>query len=120
MYLCSVLYVLGVMRVQNLAMVKWVARHYLILYKQSLQWWFRCIRLQPCVGPVCVRGTALMCRGRECARLGSATRRVSFYASLSDGGLRPSGSSSGSSSSVRIYMRAREHYTPNVYRCTCI
>ena len=25
-----------------------------ILYKQSLQWWFRCMRLQTCVGSVCV------------------------------------------------------------------
>ena len=36
-----------------------------ILYKQSLQWWFRCMRLQSCVGSVCVGGTALMCRGRD-------------------------------------------------------
>ena len=62
-----------------------------ILYKQSLQWWFRCMRLQACVGSVCVGGTALMCRGRECARLGSATRLIFFYVSLVGGGLRPSG-----------------------------
>ena len=36
-----------------------------ILYKQSLQWWFPCMRLQTCVGSVCVGGTALMCRGRD-------------------------------------------------------
>ena len=40
------------------------------------------MRLQACVGSVCVGVTALMCRGRECARLGSATRLVSFYVSL--------------------------------------
>ena len=28
-----------------------------ILYKQSLQWWFRCRRLKECVGSVCVGGT---------------------------------------------------------------
>jgi hypothetical protein len=60
-------------------------------------------RLQACVGSVCVGGTALMYRGRECARLGSATQRI-FYASLVGGGLRPSGPSSGSSDSVRVYM----------------
>ena len=76
-----------------------------ILYKQSLQWWFRCIRLQACVGSVCVGGTVLMCRGRECARLGSATRRVSFYVSLVGGGLRLSRPSSGSNGSVRVYRR---------------
>ena len=72
-----------------------------ILYTQSLQWWFPCVRLQACVGSVCVGGTTLMCRGRECARLGSATRRVSFYASLVGGGLRLS----GSNGSVRVYRR---------------
>ena len=40
-----------------------------------------------------------------CARLGSATRRVSFYASLVGGGLRLSGPSSGSNGSVRVYRR---------------
>jgi hypothetical protein len=40
-----------------------------------------------------------------CARLGSATRRVSFYTSLVGGGLRLSGSSSGSNGSVRVYGR---------------
>jgi hypothetical protein len=57
----------------------------LILYKQSLQWWFHCMRLQVCVGSVCVGGTTLMCRGRVCARLGSGTRRIFFYASLVGG-----------------------------------
>ena len=73
-----------------------------ILYKQSLRWWFRSMPLQACVGSVCVGGTALMCRGRECARLGSATRRVSFYAPLVGGGLRLSGPSSGGNGSVRV------------------
>ena len=36
-----------------------------ILYKQSLQWWFHCMRLQACVGSVCVGGTALIYRGRH-------------------------------------------------------
>ena len=76
-----------------------------ILYKQSLQWWFRCMRLQTCVGSVCVGGTALMYLGRECARFGLATRRVSFYASLVGGGLRLSRPSSGSNGSVRVYRR---------------
>jgi hypothetical protein len=40
-----------------------------------------------------------------CARLGSATRRVSFYTSLVGGGLRLSGPSSGSNGSVRVYRR---------------
>jgi hypothetical protein len=47
---CSVLYVLGVMRVQSLGLVEWVARflrYYLILYKdcikQFLEWWFHCM-----------------------------------------------------------------------------
>jgi hypothetical protein len=56
----------------------------------------------------CVLGvgdTALMCHGRECARLGSATRRVSFYTSLVGGGLRLSRPSSGSNGSVRVYRR---------------
>ena len=38
-----------------------------------------------------------------CARLGSVTRRVSFYTSLVGGGLRLSRSSSGSNGSVRVY-----------------
>ena len=45
--------------------------HISILYEKSLQWWFHCRWLQTCVGPVCVRGTELMCHGRECTRLGS-------------------------------------------------
>ena len=76
-----------------------------ILYKQSLQWWFHCMRLQACVGSVCVGDTTLMCRGWECARMGSATRRVSFYVSLVGGGLRLSRPSSGSNGSVRVYRR---------------
>ena len=44
-----------------------------------------------------------MCHGRECARLGSSTRLVSFYTSLVGGGLRLSGSSSGRNGSVRVY-----------------
>jgi hypothetical protein len=36
-----------------------------ILYEQSLEWWFRCMRLKACVGSVYVWGTALMCRGRD-------------------------------------------------------
>jgi hypothetical protein len=43
------------------------------LYKQFLQWWFNCMRMQTWVGPVCVRSTTLMCRGRECAPLDSVT-----------------------------------------------
>ncbi len=76
-----------------------------ISYTQSLQWWFRCMRLQTCVGSVCVGDTTLMCHGRECARLGSTTRRVSFYASMVGGGLRLSRPSSGSNSRVRVYRR---------------
>ena len=63
------------------------------------------IRLQTCVGSVCVGGTVLMCRGWECARIGSATRRVSFYVSLVGGGLRLSRPSSGRNGSVRVYRR---------------
>ncbi len=74
-----------------------------ILYKQSLQWWFRCIRLQVCVGLVCVGDAALMCLGRECARLGLVNRRVSFYLSLVGGGLRLSGPSLGRNGCVRVY-----------------
>jgi hypothetical protein len=43
-----------------------------------------------------------------CTRLGSTTRRVSFYVSLCslvDGGLRLSGPSSGRNGSVRVYRR---------------
>jgi hypothetical protein len=44
--------------------------HYLILYNSLCSvWWFWCMWLQTCVGPVSVRDTTLMCRGRECARL---------------------------------------------------
>ena len=67
--------------------------------------WFHFTRLQACVGSLCVGNTTLMCRGRECARLGSATRCIFFYESLVGGGLRPSGPSSGSSGSVRVYIR---------------
>ena len=80
-------------------------RRFSILYKQSLQWWFRFMRLQTCVGSVCVGGTTLMCLGRECEGLGSATRLVSFYSSLVGGGLRLSGPSSGGNGSVRVYRR---------------
>ena len=61
------------------------------------------MRLQTCVGSVCVGGTTLMCRGRECTRLGSATRLIFFYVSLVGGGLRPSGFSTGRSGSVRVF-----------------
>jgi len=106
-----------------------------ILSYKSLKWWFHCIRLQTCVGSVCVGGLSLMCHGRECARLGSGTRLIFFYVTLVGGGLRPSGTSSGSSGSVRsveVYVPqdphqgvrvvfgytyvSRERYTPNVYR----
>jgi hypothetical protein len=40
-----------------------------------------------------------------CKRLGSATRRVSFYVSLVGGGLRLSGPSSGNNGGVRVYRR---------------
>jgi hypothetical protein len=96
--------------------------YYTFSYEQSLQWWFRCMRLQTCFGPVCVWDTTLMTLmylGWECVRLDSTTRRVSFYASLSGGGLRPSGSSSGSTVGTRIYIRERERYTPNTYRYIC-
>jgi hypothetical protein len=74
------------------------------------------MRLQAYVGSVFVGGTALMCRGRECARLGSATRRVSFYASLGGGGLRPSGTSSGSTGiSVRKYISAMRTLLHRIY-----
>ena len=61
----------------------------LTLYKQSLQWWFHCMMwaLKTCIGSVCVGDTVLMCHGRECARLGSATRLIFFYESLVCGGL---------------------------------
>ncbi len=60
------------------------------------------IRLQKCVGSVCVGVTTLMPR-TGCPRLGSATRHVSFYVSLVGGGLRLSGPSSGSNGSVRVH-----------------
>jgi hypothetical protein len=63
------------------------------------------MRLQTCVGSVCVGDTTLMYRGWECARLGSSTRHVSFYASLVGGGLRLSRPSSGRNGSVRVYRR---------------
>jgi hypothetical protein len=83
------------------------------------------IRLQVCVGSVCGGGTVLMWHGRD-TRMGSTTRHVSFYVSLVGGGLRLSGSSSGSNGSVWVYRRVnfgnrtgdeREHYTPYIYRC---
>ncbi len=40
-----------------------------------------------------------------CARMGSETRRVSFYVSMVGGGLRLSGPSSGTNGSVRVYRR---------------
>ncbi len=40
-----------------------------------------------------------------CTRMGSATRHVSFYASLVGGGLRLSGPSSGSNGSDWVYRR---------------
>jgi len=64
MYLCSVSYVLGVIR----TLQGWngsEGTELPILHKQSLQWRFRCMRLRACVGSVCVGGTALMCRGRD-------------------------------------------------------
>ena len=70
--------------------------------------------LQTCVGPVCVRGTVLMYRGRECARftVGSGTRHVSFHTSLDGGGLRVTGPYSGNTGSVRIYrITMRTIYT---------
>ena len=87
-----------------------------ILYKQSVQWWFHCMRLQECVGSVCVGGTELMCRGRECVRLGSATRHISFYTPLVGGGLRLSCPSSGSNGSVRVYGRVI--FGKQNWRCT--
>ena len=56
------------------------------------------MRLQTCVGS---GDTSLMYHGRECARLGSTTRQVSFYVSLVGGGLRLSGPSSGNKACYR-------------------
>ena len=64
MCLCSVSYVVGVIRtLQGWSGLE--GTELPILHKQSLQWWFRCMRLEVCVGLVCVGGTALMCRGRD-------------------------------------------------------
>jgi hypothetical protein len=53
-----------------------------------------------------------------CARLGSATRRVSFYASLVGGGLRLSWPSLGCNGSVRVHRSgACELYAPNIHMC---
>jgi hypothetical protein len=62
------------------------------------------MRLQTCHGwlGVCWRHDTDVSR-TGCVRLGSGTRRVSFYESLVGGGLRLSGSSSGSNGSVRVY-----------------
>ena len=83
------------------------------LHKQSLQWWFRRIRLQSCVGSVCVGDTTLMCHGRDVHDwVRQPSRRVSFYTSLDGGGLRPSGPSSGNNGSVQVYIRViRTLYT---------
>ncbi len=42
---------------------------------------------------------------------------VDSYTPLGGGNLRPSGPSSESTGSVRIYIRSREHYTSSIYRC---
>ena len=88
-----------------------------ISYKQSLQWWFRCMRLQACFGSVCVGGTTLMCRGRECARLGSATRRIFFYALWSVEVYVPQGPHQGAEVVFGYTYVSCERYTPNIYRC---
>ncbi len=78
------------------------------------------MRLQSCVGSVCVGATSLMCHGRECARLGSATRLIFFYTSLVGGGLHPSGPSSLSHQGTTVVFGyayvSCERYTPNIYR----
>jgi hypothetical protein len=52
-------------------------------FKQTKIYVFILCILKLCVGPVCVRDTSLIHHGRECTRLDSATRRVSFYTILS-------------------------------------
>jgi hypothetical protein len=72
----------------------------LILYKQSLVvslMDYRHVLVR------CVVGARHCCATDGMCTTGSATRRVSFYASLVGGGLRLSGPSSGSNGSVRVY-----------------
>ena len=80
----------------------------LISCKQSLQWWFHCMRLQTCVGSVFVGVTTLLwCTtdGMCTSGIGNSTRLLQVYVSMDGGGLRPSGPSSGRSGSVRVYIR---------------
>ena len=88
------------------------------------------MRLQAFVGSVCVGGTALMPRGRECARLGLATRRRVLGSATRDA------SPSTRRWTVEVYVPQDPHqgavvvfrytyvlcecYTPNIYRCICM
>jgi hypothetical protein len=58
-----------------------------------------------------------MCRGRDVHGWVRQFERVSFYASLVGGGLRPSGPSSGSTGSVRV-CRSVNDIHQYIYRCT--
>jgi hypothetical protein len=102
-YLCSVSYFGGLIRTFQGWRGLWVTE-LPILHKQSLWWWFHCIRLQVCVGSVCVGDTSLMCRGRDVhdwvRQLDSSpsTRHWSVEVYVSHGP-----GSSGRNGSVRVY-----------------
>jgi hypothetical protein len=56
-----------------------------------------------------------MCRDGNVHDWVRQLERVSLYVSLGGEDLRPSGPSSGSTGSVRIYARTYEQYIPNIY-----
>ena len=88
-----------------------------ILYKQSLQWWFRCIGLQTCVGSVCVGGTTLMCNGRDVhgwvrqldASPSTCRWSVEVYVSQVP--------HQGATVVFGYIEVSCERYAPNIYRC---
>ena len=84
------------------------------------------MRLQACVGSVCGGGTALMCRGRECTRLGSkldvspSAHHESVEVCVSQGphqGATVVFEYIEGSFLVSRTGDAREYHVPNIYRC---
>ncbi len=88
-----------------------------ILYKQSLKWWFHCMRLQSCVDSVCVGVTSLMCLGRD---VHGWVREIDVSPSTSHWSVEvyvSHGPHQGSTVVFGYIEVSCELYDPNIYRC---
>ena len=89
------------------------------VYKNSLQWWFHCIRLETCVGSVCVGGTTLMCHRLTDGNVHDRVRQLDSSSSTCHWLVEvhvPQGPHQGVVVVFTYTYVSCEHYTPKIYR----